>query len=189
MDPAAFVALVERCAPATAMIEPLTAVVQKASSFEPLLITIDGSKPIQIQATDRNEAIELATEAIASGQPVRSGLAQLDAAALKQAGLTITTTFDACEHVAGLSRLFDARLRAASAGLPDRASATATVIASFTRKAPRETTAPGGKPLSATRAETAAPDPSTANAPSTRERPSWDVYRSGFGTSAFVYQR
>jgi hypothetical protein len=36
-------------------------------------------------------------------------------------------------------------------------------------------------------------DEPAANLPSgaglARERPSWDVYRTGFGTSAFVYQR
>ena len=83
MDPAAFAALVERCAPTTAMVRPLTAIVRQASSFEPLLITIEGRKPIPIQATDRNEAIQLVTEAIATGQPVRTGLAQLDAEDMK----------------------------------------------------------------------------------------------------------
>ena len=71
------------------MVRPLTAIVRQASSFEPLLITIEGRKPIPIQATDRNEAIQLVTEAIATGQPVRTGLAQLDAEDMKQAGLTL----------------------------------------------------------------------------------------------------
>lgn len=56
MDPAAFAALVERCAP-TAMLEPLAAIVRQASSFEPLLVTLQARKPVPIQATDRNEAI------------------------------------------------------------------------------------------------------------------------------------
>ena len=77
MDPAAFAALVERCSPTT-MVRPLMAIVRQASSFEPLLITIEGRKPIPIQATDREEAIQLATEAIAARQQVRAGLAQLD---------------------------------------------------------------------------------------------------------------
>ena len=189
MDPAAFSALVERCAP-TAMIEPLAAIVRQASSFEPLLITVQARKPVPIQATDRNEAIQLATEAIAGGQPVRSGLAQLDGAELKQAGLTISTTFDACKHVAGLNRLFDARLQAANARATDSGRATATVIASFAVKAPSETSQTSGdNTLSATRAEAPVPDSPATNTPSAKERPSWDVYRSGFGTSVFVYQR
>jgi type IV secretion system protein VirB1 len=172
------------------MLEPLAAIVRQASSFEPLLITVQARKPIPIQATDRNEAVQLATEAIASGQPVRSGLAQLDAAELKQAGLTITTAFDACKHVAGLSRLFDARSQAANARVPDRGRATATAIASFAVKAPSETPQTSGdNTLSASRPEAPAPDTSATNTPTAKERPSWDVYRSGFGTSAFVYQR
>jgi type IV secretion system protein VirB1 len=104
---------------------------------------------------------------------------------LKQAGLTITTAFDACKHVAGLSRLFNARSQAANARVPDRGRATATAIASFAVKAQSETP----QTLSATGAEAPAPDTSATNTPTAKERPSWDVYRSGFGTSAFVYQR
>ncbi len=114
MDPAAFAALVERCA-SPAVAEPLTAIVQQASSFEPFLITIDGRKLLQIQATDRNEAIQLATEAAATGKRVRMGLGQLGSEEMKRAGLTMSATFDACQHVAGLSRLYQVRLQAARA--------------------------------------------------------------------------
>ena len=115
MDPAAFATLVERCA-SPAMAEPLTAIVQQASSFEPFLITLGERKPIRLQATDRNEAIQLATEAAATGKPVRIGLGQLDREEMKLAGLTIAATFDACQHVAGLSRLFQVRFQTAIAG-------------------------------------------------------------------------
>src|SRR3954467_11352949 len=186
MDPAAFAALAERCAP-TAMVRPLTAIVRQASSFEPLLITIQGRKPIQIQANDRDEAIQLATEAIATGQPVRTGLAQLDADETKQAGLTTPTTFDACQHIAGLRRLFEARLKAANLNASGRDQAIASVVAAFAVKAP------GPPPDSADQPTVGTPngDTPTINtpAPSVRERPNWDVYRSGVGTSAFVYER
>src|ERR1700694_4695802 len=105
MDPVAFATLVERCA-SPAMAAPLTAIVQQASSFEPFLIPLGERKPIRLQATDRNEAIQLATEAAATGKSVRIGLGQLDREEMKLAGLTIATTFAACPHVAGLSRLF-----------------------------------------------------------------------------------
>ena len=147
MDPAAFAALVERCAPTTAMVRPLTAIVRQASSFEPLLITIEGRKPIPIQATDRNEAIQLVTEAIATGQPVRTGLAQLDAEDMKQAGLTATTTFDACKHIAGLGRLFEARLQAANVNASGRDQAIASVVASFAAKAAGTTPEPRTRPM------------------------------------------
>jgi hypothetical protein len=64
------------------------------------------------------------------------------------------------------------------------------VIASFAVKAPSETPqASGDNTLSATRAEAPGPDTSATNTPSAKERPSWDVYRAGLGTSAFVYGR
>ena len=69
------------------MAAPLTAIVQQASSFEPFLITLGERKPIRLQATDRNEAIQLATEAAATGKPVRIGLGQLDREEMKLAGL------------------------------------------------------------------------------------------------------
>jgi hypothetical protein len=190
MDPAAFLALVERCAPATAAVRPLTAIVRQASSFEPLLITIQGRKAIPIQATDRDEAIQLVAEATATGQPVRTGLAQLDAVDMKEAGLTATTTFDACKHIAGLGRLFEVRLQAASVTASGREEAIARVIASFVAKAPGTTSEPLTQPMPSRGADSPG-EMSTINTPalSVRERPSWDVYRAGLGTSAFVYER
>jgi hypothetical protein len=189
MDPAAFAALVERCAP-TPMVRPLTAIVRQASSFEPLLITIEGRNPIPIQATDRDEAIQLATEAIASGQQVRTGLAQLDAEETKKAGLTASTTFDACQHVAGLARLFDARLQAARMKSASHDQATAEVIASFASKPPSRASEPGIQPMATPGRDRATGD-TTINPPaaSATAHPRWDVYRSGLGTSAFVYER
>ena len=191
MDPAAFAALVERCAPTTAMVRPLTAIVRQASSFEPLLITIRAPKPIPIQATDRDEAIQLVSEATATGQPVRTGLAQLDAEDMKEAGLTATTTFDACKHIAGLGRLFEARLQAASVNASGRDEAIARIVASFVAKAPGTTPEPRTQPINSRDVDTSTGDMSTINtpAPSAREYPNWDVYRSGLGTSAFVYER
>ena len=191
MDPATFAALVERCAPTTAMVRPLTAIVRQASSFETLLITIRARKPIPIQATDRDEAIQLVSEATATGQPVRTGLAQLDAEDMKEAGLTATTTFDACKHIAGLGRLFEARLQAASVNASGRDEAIARVVASFAAKAPGTTPEPRTQPIASRDIDTSTGDMSTINtpAPSARERPNWDVYRSGLGTSAFVYER
>ncbi|MEY9186479.1 MULTISPECIES: type IV secretion protein [Bradyrhizobium] len=189
MDPAAFAALVDRCAP-PALVRPLTAIVRQASSFEPLLITIEGRKSIPIQATDRDEAIQLATEAIATGQQVRTGLAQLDAEDTKKAGLTTADTFDACQHIAGLGRLFEARLQAASMKSADRDKAIDKVVASFASKAPSRASEPGIQPMATTAHDRLTSD-TTINPPaaSASEHPRWDVYRSGLGTSAFVYER
>ncbi|MBC9882333.1 lytic transglycosylase domain-containing protein [Bradyrhizobium sp. INPA01-394B] len=190
MDPAAFAALVEQCAPTPDLVRPLTAVVRQASSFEPLLITIQGRKSIPIQASDRDEAIQLATEAIATGQQVRTGLAQLDAAETKQAGLTPATTFDACQHIAGLGRLFYARLQAASIKSPDRDQAIVRVVASFGTRASSQTPGPRIQPTASADTERSTGDASPINQPepSVREHPRWDVYRSGRGASAFVYE-
>ncbi|WP_244608713.1 type IV secretion protein [Bradyrhizobium algeriense] len=173
------------------MVRPLTAIVRQASSFEPLLITIEGRKPIPIQATDRNEAIQLVTEATATGQPVRTGLAQLDAEDMKEAGLTATTTFDACKHIAGLGRLFEARLQAANVNASGRDQAIASVVASFAAKAPGTTPEARTPPMASRGAEISTGDTPTINtpAPSVRERTNWDIYRSGLGASAFVYER
>jgi hypothetical protein len=186
MDPAAFATLVERCA-SPAMAAPLTAIVQQASSFEPFLISLGERKPIRLQATDRNEAIQLATEAAATGKPVRIGLGQLDREEMKLAGLTIATTFDACQHVAGLSRLFQVRFQTAFADGGDSHKAALDAVKSFTVR---------GKPIMpelANLSSQPADDEPVSNlslgAGLASERPSWDVYRTGVGTSAFVYQR
>lgn len=188
MDPAAFAALVERCAPTEAMVKPLTEIVRQASSFEPLLITISGRKPIPIQPTDSNEAIQLLAEALATGQPVRSGLAQLDGADTKKAGLTPTTTFDVCKHIAGLGRLFEERLRAAKPIAAGRDQAIAYVTASFATPATaarREPSPIAVDSAASPASKNPAPDPSIP----LKERSDWDVYRTSRGTSAFVYDR
>ena len=191
MDPAAFAALVEQCAPTPDLVRPLTAIVRQASSFEPLLITVQARKPVLIQASDLDEAIQLATEAIATGQPVRTGLAQLDAEETKQAGLTATTTFDACKHIAGLGRLFEARLQAAKANASGRPQAIASVVASFAITAPATPSEARIRPTASRSADISTDDTPSTNTPAApaRERPKWDVYRSGLGTSAFVYER
>ncbi|UPK31448.1 lysozyme family protein [Bradyrhizobium sp. 195] len=188
MDPAAFVTLVEQCAPTRNLVRPLTAIVRQASSFEPLLITVQARKPVPIQASDRDEAIQLATEAIATGQQVRTGLAQLDAADMKEAGLTVTTTFDACKHIAGLGRLFEARLQAANVSASGRDQAVARIASSFAANTPRTAPEPQIPPGDADIPTGETPKLNKPS-PSIRERPNWDVYRSGVGTSAFVYER
>lgn len=192
MDPAAFAALVEQCAPRPDLARPLTAIVRQASSFEPLLITIEGRKPVPIQASGRDEAIQLTAEALATGQQVRTGLAQLDPAETKQAGLTPVTTFDACQHIAGLGRLFDARLQAASRiKSSDHDQAIVRVVASFAARAPSNTPEPRSQPTTSADIERSTSDASPINPPAAlvSEHPRWDVYRSGRGTSAFVYER
>ncbi|WP_245284118.1 type IV secretion protein [Bradyrhizobium sp. Cp5.3] len=169
----------------------MTTIVDRASAFEPLLITIAQPKPVPIQASDRSEAIELATGAMSSGQGIRTGLAQLDAKNMREAGLTITTTFDACKHIAGLSRLFETRLRAAEASKSTRDEAIASVIASFSVTAATATSKPSMRPTMSTSASASRGGDTTTMDTSTEPStvPRWDVYRSGIGESAVIYKR
>ena len=190
MDPTAFAAMIERCAPTAAYIQPLTAIVKQTSAFEPLLITIAQPKPVPIQASDRSEAIELATEALSSRQATRTGLAQLDAKDMREAGLTVTTTFDACKHIAGLSKLFEARLRAAERTKSNHDQAIASVIASFTGTPIAASTLPTKPAASATMSPPPVADMGTVDTSAgPSAAPRWDVYRAGIGESALVYKR
>ena len=188
MDPAAFVTLLESCAPGAAITQ-LTAIVRQTSAFEPLLITIDGRKPITVQATSVEEGVQLASEATVAGQNVRIGLAQLGPEERKQAGLTISASFDACKHVAGLHALYQARLEAERIGVNDPEKAAASVVASLVEKESRATPeiavrSHAGLPVSGSAAER-----SSANMSPVEQRPTLDVYRSGRGASLFVYER
>lgn len=186
MDPAAFAALLDRCAPG-APVEPLTAIVRRASGFEPLLLTIEGRKPIPVQAMSLEEGVRLATEAAVAGQTVRIGLAQLGPAERKQAGLTISASFDACSHVAALHALYQARQLTPQARSSEKAAPIS--VASIREKSAH---APLETPASAAQALPATPEPTVERslAPALAEqRATLDVSRSTRGASLFVYER
>ena len=86
--------------------------------------------------------------------------------------------------------MFDARLQSASMKSSDRDQAIARVVVSFAAKAPSTTPEPRTQPMASRGADSSTGD-TTINtpAPSVSEHPRWDVYRSGLGTSAFVYDR
>jgi type IV secretion system protein VirB1 len=188
MDPAAFPALLERCAPGAAA-KPLMEIVRQASAFEPLLITIDARKPITIQATSLEEGVQLATEASVIGQTVRIGLAQLDSEERKEAGLTISASLDACKHIAGIHALYQARLDAARARIRDPEKATASVVASFIKNAPHATFDATPRTQAAQSVSESEVERPSANAPLAEPHSTLDVYRSGRGASLFVYER
>ncbi len=188
MDPAAFAALLERCAPG-APTKPLTAIVRQESAFEPLLITIEGRKPIGIQATSLEEGVQLTTEATVAGQSVRIGLAQLGSEERKQVGLTISASLDACKHVGGLHALYQARLEAALLKARDPEKAAAAVVASFVSHAPHVAPVTALRPQAAQSAGEPGAELSNADAQPVRSRSNLDIYRSGRGASLFVYER
>lgn len=188
MDPAAFVTLLESCAPGAA-IPQLTAIVRQTSAFEPLLITIDGRKPITVQATSVEEGVQLASEATVAGQNVRIGLAQLGPEERKQAGLTISASFDACKHVAGLRALYQARLEAARTRVSDPELAAASVVGSLVKKESLAAPQIAARPQAVPPVGGSAAERSSANMSPNEQRPTLDVYRSGRGASLFVYER
>ena len=72
----------------------------------------------------------------------------------------------------------------------DRDQAIARAVVSFAAKAPSTTPEPRTQPMASRSADSSTGD-TTINTParSVSEHPRWDVYRSGLGTSAFVYDR
>jgi hypothetical protein len=184
LDAIDFSELLNRCAPG-APVAPLTAIVRQASGFEPLLITIEGKKAIPVQAMSLKDGVQLASEAIGSGQDIRIGLAQLNAEERKAAGLSLSASFDPCLHVAALNVLYQThRLTPLTQKLGAR-----TVEARMSERTPVDdplsTTHTRSQPQSLqTAVETSAGDPTLSE-----QRPSLDVYRSTRGASLFVYQR
>lgn len=170
MDPTAFIALVERCAPGVP-VQPLTAIVRQASGFEPLVIaTVQSGKPLSVLATSKPEAIALATEMTVAGQRVRIGLAGLDTRDLERLGVPLAEAFEPCRHVKTAARLLSEDPRRLK---PTAGAAPAEANPSPPPAAPEpEETAPGR------------PKPDRTEAPRTR---AWDVYGQSRMSSVLVY--
>ncbi len=163
MDPAAFITLVQQCAPG-APAEPLAAIVRRASDFEPLAIRTVTTNSVAIQATSTAEAVQLTSELVIAGHQVRIGLAQIDTRDLTRIGLSLADGFEPCAHVKAAARLLSedpSRLRPSSS--PARRRVPAEVVGQGVRSdEPR-----------LTRDKPAAPP--------------WDVYGQGRGSSVLVY--
>lgn len=179
--------LIERCTE-PALTRPVAAIMRQASVVEPLLVTITGKRPIRVLADSKPEAIALASEATVAGNTVRVGMAQLDVADLKTAGLTLTAAFDPCAHIAGVSRVFQARrAQLLVRGVRD-AVAGDKAVASFASARMDETPPAEVKPaVSAEPAkEPATPQEEIASA---KDPPSWSVYGARRGSSLLIYSR
>lgn len=187
MEAADITALIDRCT-APMLARPVSAIMRQASEFEPLLVTIASKRPIRILANSKPEAIALTSEAAAAGQPVRIGLAQLDAADLKAAGLSITEAFDPCVHIAGVGRVFQERkAKLVSGGLDDTA-ADEHARSSFKSTQPASPPAAAAKPKTASEPESAA-DLQREEIASAKDPPSWSVYGARRGSSLLIYSR
>lgn len=163
MDPTAFLALVERCAP-EAPAQPLATIVREASGFEPLAIRADGDRPVVIQGTSRADAIELATEFVVAGYRVRVGLAQIDTRDLDALGFTLPEGFDPCANIQAAAQLV--------------AKDPAKLMASGTSD---EDGQPAGDPA---RSSVASATKNLQGA----AKPAWDVYARASRSSVLVYE-
>lgn len=164
MDPVAFLALAERCAPGHDP-KPLAAIVRQASEYDPLSLQFDGGPggTMKLMASDRPEAIQLASELVIAGHSVRVGLAGLDTRDLDRLGLSLSDAFEPCAHVQAAARLF--------AEDPGRLKSPASSAQVQGR--------PGGK----------APAPPGPAPPTAEQRPAhaWDVYGQSRPRSVLVY--
>ena len=187
MEAADIETLIDRCTAPT-LARPVAAIMRQASEFEPLLLTIAGRRPIRVLADSKPEAIALTSEAAAAGHPVRVGLAQLDAAGLKAAGLTIAAAFDPCAHIAGVGRVFQERKALlVSSGLDD-AAASERATGSFKSDRTAVPPAAAAKPDTASRRKTKSDGPEEEIA-SAKDPPSWIVYGAQRGSALLIYSR
>lgn len=186
MEAADITTLIERCT-SSALAKPVAAIMRQASEFEPLLVTIAGKRPIRVLADSKPEAIALTSEAAAAGQAARIGLAQLDTAGLKAAGLTIAAAFDPCTHIAGVGRVFHERKARLVAGGLDGAAADERARSSFTFARIAAATPPPATP----RTSDPEPEPNVAQKEiaSAKDPPSWSVYGARRGSSLLIYSR
>ena len=187
MEAADITTWIERCAP-SALTRPVAAIMRQASASDALLVTIAGKRPIRVLAASKPEAIALTSEAAATGQPVRIGLAQLDAQDLKTAGLTVTAAFDPCAHIAGVGRVFqERRARLTARGVPESVAGE-QAVASFTSERVVQTSQADIKHGVTTEPakESVLPQEDIASA---KDPPPWNVYGSRRRSSLLVYGR
>ena len=163
MDPTAFIAFAERCARRGRRLASSSAIVRRASGFEPLVIsTVEGRKPITIQATSKPEAIGLATEMIIAGQRVRIGLAGVDARDLDRLKVWLANAFEPCPNIQIAARLIaPGRLKPIVTGAQRELRRASKIVEASDRISP----SPG--------------EPQTARA--------WDVYGQGRQSPVLIY--
>ncbi len=179
MDFSAFITLAEGCAPRVD-IRPLIEIVRAASGFEPLSLTIYGSKPIKILAISKDEAIALAMQAKLGAQDVRLGLAGLTFGNLDKTGISVADAFESCPSLRAAAQILNEDpkqfSRRKTAAVPNAAGAKLYLSGEVDGESDlREEQPTPGK--SATLMESRAPP-----------KRQWDVFGGGSGKSLLVYQ-
>lgn len=94
------------CAPG---VHPTTmaAIVRAESSFNPLAIGVNGSKPppIRSKASTKQEAVKQAKDLLAQGYNIDLGLGQINSANLGWLGLTVEQAFEPCTNIRAAARV------------------------------------------------------------------------------------
>ena len=165
MDPAAFLALAERCVPG-ADPKPLAAIVKRASGHEPLSFDFDSGRggPMKLLGSSKAEAIQLASELVIAGHRVRIGLAGIDSRDLDKLGASIADAFDPCRNLNAAVRLITESRAQLKPSTPARVEARDNAKTASTSVA---AAGPGSFPTLPARA--------------------WDVYGLGHLSSTLVY--
>jgi|LakMenEpi03Aug12_release.lakeMendotaPanAssembly.Ray.scaffolds.fasta_scaffold229765_4 type IV secretion system protein VirB1 len=103
----AIMALAGQCAPTVAP-ETLASVVSVESSFDPLVIGINGRRHLQLHPVSKAEAVAMAQRLIAHGANIDLGLGQINARNLASLGLSVADAFDPCRNLAASAEVIEA---------------------------------------------------------------------------------
>jgi len=114
-----FLALAAECAPLVPL-EAISAVIQTESSFNPLVINVNGQNKLMRQPSNDREAIVTAMWLIDHGYSVDLGLAQINSKNLNAVGLSVAEAFDPCKNLAAGAKILQANFwRAKGTGQED----------------------------------------------------------------------
>jgi type IV secretion system protein VirB1 len=189
IDLALFLQLATACAPRVAP-ETLAAVARTESKFNELSINDNTTRQVTVPGS-RDEAVAIATKAIAQGHSIDLGLMQVNSGNLSSLGLSVADAFDPCRSLAAAETLL-VQGYAPGVEAPDQQAALLRTLSRYNTGNPAKGFANGYVarvqasaeivvPAIRLRGEAPRPEPTpspaqqagTAPAPP----PSWDVYR------------
>ncbi len=96
--------LANQCAPWVAP-QTLAAIVKTESSFNPLVININGGTKLERQPSSKEEAVITAKWLIEHGYNVDLGLGQVNSVNLSKTKLSVEDAFDACKNLAAAATI------------------------------------------------------------------------------------
>lgn len=96
--------LANQCAPWVAP-QTLAAIVKTESSFNPLVININGGAKLERQPSSKGEAVATAKWLIENGYNVDLGLGQINSVNLSKTKLSVEDAFDACKNLAAAATI------------------------------------------------------------------------------------